>query len=286
VSNNKNDNSNDDKVLGKYSKDELDSLFVVSSKNINWYKKKQSDEKISLLIVDDERSFRELLNEVFSEEGFAVTIAKNGLEGYKEYLKDENNFDIVVTDIMMDTLTGVEMAERIRKKNPMQKMIFISGWFSEEQLINKFEHEFKLGLYIFKTKPLDMVKIIEKIYLIKNQNNSVYDFELNTLDFDEIRSVTEKLTTNQTIALHREIWNLTIKLFLDLLNKKFKRKDLHTLLEPTSKYLKRKGCDEDEIFCRGNECLAESPECVKEKLLTQLKVISELLNKIYKKSSN
>ncbi len=281
--NNNYSNSSNNKVLGKYSKDELDSLFVVFSKDINWHKKKQSDEKISLLIVDDERSFRELLNEVFSEEGFNVTIAKNGLEGYKEYLKEENNFDVVVTDIMMDTLTGVEMAERIRKKNPMQKMIFISGWFSKEQLINKFEKEFKLGLYIFKTKPLDMEKVIEKIYLMKNNNTAITNFELNTLNFDEIRAIIEKLTTNQTIILHREIWNLTINSFKDLLNKKFKRKDLYTLLEPTSEYLKRKDCDKDEIYCRGNECLAKSPECVKEKLLTQLKVISELLNKIHDK---
>ena len=271
------------KTKKKYSKDELDSFFIKSSRNINWFQNKENTEKISILAVDDERSFRELIKEILTSKGLDVTIAKNGLDGFNEYKKNVNNFDLVITDIMMDTLTGVEMADRIRKININQKILFMSGWFSEEQLINKFKNEFDKGLYFFKTKPLDMDKIIEEIYILKSSENNNIDFELNTLNFDDVREIVLKLTTDQTIILHKEIWNLTISLFLDLLDKKFKRKDLYTLLEPTSEYLKRKGCDKDELACRGNECLEESPDCVKEKLLTQLKVICDLLNKIYNK---
>ena len=271
---------NDDK---KYTKTELDSLFMISSKNIVWQKGDLSKGNLSVLIVDDERSFRELIKEVFTEEGLDVVAAKNGLEGFNEYINRENGFDVVVTDIMMDTLTGIEMADRIRRKNPEQKIIFISGWFSREQLVNKFEDEFSSGKYIFETKPLIMEKFIDQVYLMKNQDIANVKFELNTLEFIDVRNLFNKLNIDQSVTLHKEIWNLTIKLFLDLLNKKFKRKDLYTLLEPTSVYLKRKGCDRDEVYCRGNECLKTSPNCVKEKLLTQLKVLSELLNKIYEK---
>ena len=266
-----------------YTKDELKTLFTITSKNINWLKNNKGSIKLSVLVVDDERSFRELLRDVLEEEGIDVVISKNGLAGFHEFEDKKNNFDVILTDIMMDTLTGVEMADKIRKVDPNQKIIFISGWFSREQLVNKFEEEFEEGKFLFYIKPLNMDNLIETLYIMKNQENSSINFELNTLEFEDIRKIFDKLDVDHSIVLHKEIWNLTIQLFLDILRKKFKRKDLYTLLEPTSDYLKRKGCDEDEVYCRGNECLSSSPDCVKEKLLTQLKVINELLNKIYSK---
>ena len=99
----------------KYNDEELQELFTIDFNKINWkdleYK---SQKKISILIVDDERSFRELLREIFEEQGgYDVDTAANGELGLQKF--QEHKHDLVLTDIMMDTLTGIEMAKQILK---------------------------------------------------------------------------------------------------------------------------------------------------------------------------
>ena len=78
-----------------------------------------------ILIIDDEPQARTMLRELLEEEGHAVVDAKNGKEGLKRY-RDEPT-DLVITDIIMPEMEGIETILELRRFSPQVKIIGISG---------------------------------------------------------------------------------------------------------------------------------------------------------------
>src|SRR5664279_4204325 len=79
----------------------------------------------SILIIDDEKSIRKTLNEILSFEGYKIEEAADGEEGLKKF--KEKNFDIVLCDIKMPKLDGIEFLEKAREINDEVPIIIISG---------------------------------------------------------------------------------------------------------------------------------------------------------------
>jgi CheY-like chemotaxis protein len=78
-----------------------------------------------ILVVDDERGIRYLLSDVLSDAGFEVSIAKDGQESLDQ-LK-ENHFDLVITDINMPRLDGIEMLKRMKLAGRKEKVIIMTA---------------------------------------------------------------------------------------------------------------------------------------------------------------
>lgn len=78
-----------------------------------------------IMVVDDEEGIRELLSEVLSVQGFDVTAAKDGAESLK-YMK-RDNFDLVVTDINMPHINGIELLKRMKKAGRKEKIVVMTG---------------------------------------------------------------------------------------------------------------------------------------------------------------
>ena len=78
-----------------------------------------------ILIVDDEDSVLMLLSEILSQDNHDITVAKTGAEGIEKYHTD--NFELVITDLVMPEKTGLDLIMEIRKANPDIKVIAISG---------------------------------------------------------------------------------------------------------------------------------------------------------------
>jgi CheY-like chemotaxis protein len=78
------------------------------------------------LLVDDNRDGLLVRRTVLEELGCAVSIALNGEEGLK--LFESANFDVVVTDYRMPRMNGAELIQRIRKLNPLARIILLSGF--------------------------------------------------------------------------------------------------------------------------------------------------------------
>ncbi|MDH5464449.1 MAG: response regulator [Thiovulaceae bacterium] len=118
--------------------------------------------KLNILFVEDDAIVRKLTHQILDVFFKDLTVTENGQEGldaYKHSL-DENqeNFDIVITDVSMPKLSGIEMAQQILEMNPHQHFIFLSAHQD-----NDYAKELNdKGYFTSTTKPitLDSLKLV------------------------------------------------------------------------------------------------------------------------------
>jgi two-component system nitrogen regulation response regulator NtrX len=106
------------------------------------------------MVVDDERDIRESLGGVLSDEGYNVVAPSSAEEGLAEILK--NPPDLVLLDIWMPVMDGVDVLTEIKGKYPNLPVIMISGHGSIETAVKTT----KLGAYDFIEKPLSIDKVV------------------------------------------------------------------------------------------------------------------------------
>jgi len=108
----------------------------------------------NVLIVDDEESIRESLTGILHDEGFHTISATSGEEGL-EICKDEAP-DLVLLDIWMSGIDGIETLRRIREIRPEQLVIMMSGHATIDTAVRAT----RLGAYDFIEKPLSLEKVL------------------------------------------------------------------------------------------------------------------------------
>jgi len=111
----------------------------------------------SILIVDDEPSIRDSLGGLLSDEGFEILTAANGYEALK--VMDKNSPDLVLLDIWMPGMDGIETLKEIKKSNPYIQVIIITGHGTVETAVRAT----KLGAFDLIQKPLSIDKVILSI---------------------------------------------------------------------------------------------------------------------------
>lgn len=106
--------------------------------------------KEKILIVDDDFSLRSLMEVVFENEGYSVSLAEDGISALK--ILENGHFDILITDINMPNMNGIELFNKVKKLFPQIPVIFVSG-YDYKNLAEKLLREG--ALYFFK-KPFDL----------------------------------------------------------------------------------------------------------------------------------
>jgi DNA-binding response OmpR family regulator len=89
--------------------------------------------------VDDDLRIAELMRDVFIEGGFDVNIAINGLLGLKVF--NEYQPDIVITDVKMPEMDGIQMVQELRRRYGHIRVIFITSWYEEEEIAVRIDKE-------------------------------------------------------------------------------------------------------------------------------------------------
>jgi len=107
-----------------------------------------------VLIIDDERAIRKTLSEILSYEGFKVEEAADGEEGWK--LFNEKNYDVVLCDIKMPKIDGLEFLTKATEKNSDIPIIMISGHGTIETAVDAV----KKGAYDYVSKPPDLNRLL------------------------------------------------------------------------------------------------------------------------------
>src|SRR5579863_3276347 len=113
----------------------------------------------NILIVDDEPTIRQSLKGVLEDEGFKTSLAESGEAGLESISK--NTFDVVLLDVWLPGIDGLETLEKIREKENAPEVIMISGHGTIETAVRAT----KLSTYDFLEKPLSIDKTL---ILIKN----------------------------------------------------------------------------------------------------------------------
>ena len=78
-----------------------------------------------IMVVDDEAGIRALLSDALIQKGYNVTLAKNGMDSLKQLRK--HRFDLLITDVNMPQLDGLELIRMMKKNGRKEKVILISG---------------------------------------------------------------------------------------------------------------------------------------------------------------
>lgn len=108
----------------------------------------------TLLIIDDEKAIRKTLTEILSFEGYKIEEASDGEEGLKKF--KEKTFDVVLCDIKMPKVDGMEFLQKATETNPDVPIIMISGHGTIETAVEAV----KKGAYDFIQKPPDLNRLL------------------------------------------------------------------------------------------------------------------------------
>ena len=120
--------------------------------------------KIKILIVDDNTVLLEMLNEALVEKGFDVLCCNDGEVAQQKF--SEFKPDIVLTDIVMPGIDGIELLLGLRKINPNIKIIAMSGGNRghAETYLHMAE---KLGANVILVKPFEISELLEQIKILE-----------------------------------------------------------------------------------------------------------------------
>jgi DNA-binding NtrC family response regulator len=100
-----------------------------------------------LLVIDDESIVRTSCKRVLSPEGYEVRLAANAFEGIK--MMEEEQFDVVLTDLKMPDMDGITVLETIKERWPETQVIVITGY----QTVDTAVKSIKLGAFDYIEKP-------------------------------------------------------------------------------------------------------------------------------------
>lgn len=113
--------------------------------------------KSKILVVDDVDTIARVYARFLERQGYEVRIAFNGEEALEEY--DRFNPDLIISDIRMPKMSGFELANEIRKKKSDQKIVLMTGYADEAEVL---EQQKSHGFPFF-TKPADLQTTVSKI---------------------------------------------------------------------------------------------------------------------------
>lgn len=157
--------------------------------------------RLNVLYVEDNPSVRQEIGELFVPLFASVDMAADGEEGLAAYNK--KLYDLVITDINMPRLNGIEMIERIREINPEQKVIAISA-HDEPAILGEL---IRKGINSFILKPINLDGMFAALYPVcRDADTQKTNLEL----FEELQN--ERKNLKQAVrALHSHLKTVEIK---------------------------------------------------------------------------
>jgi len=138
----------------------------------------------NILIVDDEKNYTMIIGEILQEEGYTSITASSGMEAL-DFLNNEI-IDLVLTDVKMPGMSGIQLLEKIKELNPDIPVIIMTAYGSVEKAVDAMHK----GAYTFILKPfenqaliahitkaLSVYKIVQENSRLKNAISSRYSFD-------------------------------------------------------------------------------------------------------------
>ncbi len=151
------------------------------------------EKKISILIVDDEESVRESLNLWFTEDGFRVDCAENAKQALS--ILESDVFDIILTDLKMPGMDGLELLQRIKTLNKDSIIIVMTAFATVDTAVKAL----KEGAFDYVTKPFDPDDLSHLIRNATKQISLTQENETLKQRVDSLESVEDLIGKSEAI---------------------------------------------------------------------------------------
>ncbi len=161
-----------------------------------------------ILVVEDEESLAVGLEYNLSEEGYEVTIARDGKEALK--LFEKVNFDLIILDIMLPYFDGFEVARKIREKFLQIPILILTARTATDDIVEGLE----IGVDDYITKPFHLKELLLRVKRMLRRKNwyrkviveqPIYRFSTNQINFEDLTCQTGerqfRLTKREAMVL-------------------------------------------------------------------------------------
>lgn len=177
----------------------------------------------SILLAEDEQSIAESIMLNLILDGYHVELAKNGREAMTIFDQATDNFSLIILDVMMPFVSGLDVCEYVKKKNPGVPVMLLTAKSETEDRVRGL----KTGADDYLVKPFDLeelllrVKNLIRIYS-REKPSSVFEFSGNYIDFNSW--VANSFSGNNIQLTKREF--LLLKLLADRKNEVVSRDEI------------------------------------------------------------
>jgi two-component system, NtrC family, nitrogen regulation response regulator NtrX len=162
----------------------------------------------NILIVDDEKAIRKTLGEILSYEGYKIEEASDGEEGLQKFTTEK--FDIVLCDIKMPKMDGIEFLDKAKAVNPDIPIIMISGHGNIDTAVEAV----KKGAFDYISKPpdlnrllitlrnaLDTGNLVQETKVLKRKVSKVQEMIGNSAPIQKIKDTIDKVAPTEARVL-------------------------------------------------------------------------------------
>lgn len=154
---------------------------------------------IKILIAEDDTLFAQTLEDFLSEEGFAVTLCHDGATAHD--LCYEEAFDLLLLDINMPQLNGLELLQRVREARDTTPAIYLTSYRDKATMRDGFE----TGADDFLKKPVDLEELLMRIYALLRRTHKLDDcMQIGAFCYDKqqkvLRHGAEEITLTRKVA--------------------------------------------------------------------------------------
>ena len=124
-------------------------------------RKKVANQKIKILVVEDTQVFAKALKNILEQEGYQSVLAQNGLEGLALLQKD--NFNLIISDIEMPKMDGLEFIKSVRAKDKFKNLPVIALTSLDDEEHRQIALAAGFDYYEIKLKDQELMKTVKKI---------------------------------------------------------------------------------------------------------------------------
>jgi len=135
---------------------------------------------MNILIIEDDQRIAELIQRGLEEQGFATTLAYDGLSGKKLAL--QNNYDLIITDIILPKINGLDLCKQIRENRPDTPVIMLTALGTTDDKVEGFD----AGADDYLVKPFEMRELLVRIRALLKRHNKTANNSGNILKYADL----------------------------------------------------------------------------------------------------
>ncbi|MFC4262344.1 response regulator transcription factor [Ferruginibacter yonginensis] len=139
---------------------------------------------MKILLVEDEPSVASLINKGLSENGLSVSVALDGVTGLE--MAHNNQFDVIILDIMLPGISGIEICKQLRSQNNHTPILFLTALGTTENVVlglNSGGDDYLVKPFKFIELEARLQSLNRRKHLLAKEENDVFQFDTLVINF-------------------------------------------------------------------------------------------------------